>query len=378
MSTANTIANGHASGVSTLTPTTVYPFVPQQPTEPSAGAIASLDDPAPRTETPSTTNLDSLWTLLNERVARAAQQTPAAPIAPIVPEVQAMATVAEAVPTVLDAPTAYGTAVSETYVVTATPGLNLTESTADAVVSAQTPEIITSETLAPELVAPVVPAEALVPTPPVAATPDVLMPTIVTPAAASAPVAPTPITPLTELLTATARRRATPPVRLENSIRNGALVLGASAQGYGLPNINLELAAPLTKTVQSGSRTGETHSESHLLALLESVETGGEGRTSLKAIVGYAVDAPDIVIEISCEDGKDWQFSTQENGSDVSVEWEVTRQRGKAIVISAAIGRAKGEEDVILELSRTMLPPTEDATSNQWRNLVALKQPASH
>ena len=82
------------------------------------------------------------------------------------------------------------------------------------------------------------------------------------------------------------------------------------------------------------------------------------------------------MIEVSCNNGSDWQFHTQENGSDVSVEWEVTRQKGKAIVIAATIGRAKGAEDVIIELSRTLITPiTEEAVTPQWRNLVELKQP---
>jgi uncharacterized membrane protein len=366
MSTTTPVSNGHDPIVSTLSPT-VLPFTPQSPQEPTAGAIASLDDPAPRPQTPMG-NLDSLWSLLNERVARAAQQTPTVPAPPVTssPEVQTTATVAGAVPTAETLPTAYGNAVSETYIVTETPVVPAEANTADDVVSAP-PENTTKNRSTTEIV-------EVVSAPIVAATPEILAPTIVTPTQNIVPAEPPTVTPLKELLSATARRRAKVPVRLENSMQNGAFVLAANCQGYGLPTISLELATPLTKMLQSTSRTGEGSDDTNLLATLESVEASGEGKTSLKAVVAYTTNTPDIVIEIACEDGKDWQFSTQENGSDVSVEWEVTRKRGTAIVISAAIGRAKGEEDVLLELSRTLIASEIADAAPQWRNLVELKQ----
>jgi hypothetical protein len=351
-----------------------------QPTPPLTenelrGAIASLEFPATHTEPNDNSNLSSLWTLLNERVARAAN----APTAIThTPQIQATASVASPAPTTATTPEGYGNAVAETYVVadtTLTTSPNVIEPealasfaqnvpTTEAVVPAPAPQALTitnTETVAVR--------ETATPKPSVS---DVLTPTLVT----FTPEVPPTVTPLKELLTATARRKTVPPVRLENALRNNTFVLSAHSQGELLPHITLELSAPLGKTVQTASRTGEDSTDSGLLATLESVETSGEGRTSLKAMVGYSTESPDIVIEVSCVDGSDWQFHTQENGSDVSVEWEVTRQKGKAIIIAAAIGRAKGAEDVILELSRTLITPaTDEAVTPQWRNLVELKQP---
>jgi len=336
------------------------------------GAIASLNFSGNHTEPTDTGNLSSLWTLLNERVARATGTPTAITQAP---QLQATASMAIPNPTAVTVPEGYGNSVAETYVIadttlTTSPNIiepealaSFTQSipTVEAVVPAQALTIIEPETVAvlePEIFKPSIS--------------DVLTPTLVT----FAPVTTPTVTPLKEFLTANARRKTVPLVRLENTLRGDTFVLSAHSQGELLPHITLELTAPLGKTVQTASRTGEDSTDSGQLATLESVETGGEGKTSLKATVGYTKGSPDIVIEVSCVDGSDWQFHTQENGSDVSVEWEVTRQKGKAIVIAAAIGRAKGAEDVILELSRTLImPTTEGAVIPQWRNLVELKQP---
>lgn len=339
------------------------------------GAIASLDFSGNRTEPNDNSNLSSLWTLLNERVARTAHNSTATVHAP---QIQAMTSLATPTPTTPMAPQGSGNSVAETYVVADTTLANSPNIIETEVLASSAPNLPTTEAVVPaQTPHPLILTETETVTlperePSALSISDVLTPTVVT----FAPETTQPVTPLKELLTATARRKTVPPVRLENALRGNTFVLSAHSQGELLPHIVLELSAPLGKTVQTASRTGEDSTDSGLLATLESVETGGEGRTSLKAIVGYSKDSPDIVIEVSCVDDSDWQFHTQENGSDVSVEWEVTRQKGKAIVIAAAIGRAKGAEDVILELSRTLTTPTTDnAVTPQWRNLVELKQP---
>ncbi len=356
MSTANTLTNGSAP----------LPTLPEL----QAGAIAALDYSTPRPQSADNGNLGSLWTLLNERVARAA--TSPLPTAQA-PQTQTTASLAEPSPVSAAVADTYGTAVSETYVVADTTLAAVPTSAPQAIVTgtetAATPEIVVQ----PQAVTPRQVAETpATPEPSLPTRSEILTPTVVT----FAPEPPT-VTPLKELLTANARRKTIPPVRLENALRGNTFVLSAHSQGELLPNIMLELSAPLGKTIQTASRTGENSTESNLLATLESIETGGEeGTTSLKAIVGYNSVTPDIVIEVSCNNGGDWQFHTQENGSDVSVEWEVIRQKGKAIVIAATIGRAKGAEDVIIELSRTLVTPAADgAVTPQWRNLVELKQP---
>ena len=354
MSTATTLTNGSAP----------LPTLPEL----QAGVIATLDYPPTRPQSADNGNLGSLWTLLNERVARAANPTPTAHVS----QVEATTSVAEPAPITAVVPEAYGTAVSETYVVADTTLATAPTVTPQAI-AVSTETAVTTEIVAQTQAVVVPAAAASASQPSVPTLSDVLMPTIVT----STPEPPPTVTPLKELLTVAARRKTIPPVRLENALRGNTFVLSAHSQGEQLPHITLELSAPLGKTVQTASRTGESSPESNLLATLESIETGGEeGTTSLKAIVGYNSATPDIVIEVSCNDGGEWQFHTQENGSDVSVEWEVTRQKGKAIVIAATIGRAKGAEDVIVELSRTLVTPTADgAVTPQWRNLVELKQP---
>ncbi len=369
MSTTTTLPNGAAP----------LPTLPEL----QAGAIATLDHyPPTHPQTSDNGSLSSLWTLLNERVARAANPTPMA----YAPQVQATDSVAAPTPVTAVVPDGFGTAVSETYVV------------ADTTL-AIAPTIAPHSVAAPIETSPaqesITETQVTEPPAPVAKSREVLTPSSVTatleqftltpielqrlcePLEMITTVSEPPtVTPLKELLTANAHRKTAPPVRLENALRGNTFVMSAHSQGERLPHIMLELSAPLGKTVQTASRMGENSTESNLLATLESIETGGEGKTSLKAVVGYTSTTPDIVIEVSCNNDGDWQFQTQENGSDVSVEWEVTRQKGKAIVIAATIGRAKGAEDVIIELSRTLITPTTDGVvTPQWRNLAELKQP---
>ena len=199
MSTATTLTNGSAP-LPTLT-------------ELQAGAIAALDHPATRPQSADNGNLGSLWTLLNERVARAASPAPTAPLRkcrqPLL------------LPNLYRCPLLFPKPMAQPFrkpMSLPNPSWQLSptqcrKTLVNTLQAAAPVEIIASANVAvePQILAPVQAIEtSALPGLPVATISEVLTPTIVT-------YAPEPqtITPLKELLTANARRKTVPPVRLE-------------------------------------------------------------------------------------------------------------------------------------------------------------------